>query len=80
MGLPGVSGKESACRFRSCRFRPWVRKIPWRKKSQPTPVFLPEKLHRQGSLAVYSSRGDKESDTTEHSTSQMDLHLELETQ
>ena len=23
---------------------PWVRKIPWRRKWQPTPVFLPEKI------------------------------------
>ena len=25
-------------------FDPWVRKIPWRKKRQPTPVFLPERF------------------------------------
>ena len=42
--------------------------------------ILAWKTLRQGSLAVYSSRGDKESDTNEHSTSQMDLRLELETQ
>ena len=39
-----LRGKESASQFRSCGFHPWVRKIPWRKKSQPTPVFLPGKL------------------------------------
>ena len=32
----------------------WVRKIPWRRTWQPTPVFLPGKLHRQRSLAGYS--------------------------
>ena len=49
-----------------CRFDLWVRKIPWRRKWQPTPVFLPEKSHGQRSLAVYSPWGRKESDTNEH--------------
>ena len=31
-----------------------VGKIPWRRKWQPTPVFLPEKSHGQGSLVDYS--------------------------
>ena len=32
-GLPWwLSGKESACHCRRCRFDPWVGKIPWRKK------------------------------------------------
>ena len=40
-GFPGgSSGKESTCQYRRCRFDPWVGKIPWRKKWQPTPVFL----------------------------------------
>ena len=43
--FPGrASGKELACQWRRhkrCRFDPWVRKIPWRKAWQPTPVFLP---------------------------------------
>ena len=43
----------------------WVRKIPWRRKWQPTPVFLPGKPHGQRSLASYSPWGGKESDTTE---------------
>ena len=46
-------------------FDPWVGKIPWRRKWQPTPVFLPEKSHRQRSLAVYSPWGCKEVDTTQ---------------
>ena len=33
---------------------PWVRKIPWRRKWQPTPVFLLGEFHRQRSLAGYS--------------------------
>ena len=35
-------------------FDPWVRKIPWRKKWQPAPVFLPGESHGQRSLAGYS--------------------------
>jgi len=35
-------------------FHPWVRKTPWRRAWQPTPVFLPGKSHGQRSLAVYS--------------------------
>ena len=46
-------------------FDPWVGKIPWRRKLQPTPVFLPGKLHGQKSLVGYSLWGCKELDTTE---------------
>ena len=46
-------------------FDPWVRKIPWRRKWLPTPVFLPGEFHGQRSLAGYSPRGHKESDATE---------------
>ena len=49
--LPGFSqwysGKESAwwCRRRKRHgFNPWIRKIPWSKKWQPTPIFLPGKF------------------------------------
>ena len=31
----------------------WVSKIPWKRKPQPTPVFLPGKFHRQRSLVDY---------------------------
>ena len=40
-------------------FHPWVRKIPWRRKWQPTPVLLPGKSHGQRSLVGYSPRGHK---------------------
>ena len=43
-------------------FNPWVRKIPWRRKWQPTPVFLPGESHGWRSLVGYSPRGHKESD------------------
>ena len=39
--------------------------IPWRRKWQPTPLFLPGEFHGQGSLAGCSPWGLKESDTTE---------------
>ena len=63
-----LSGKESACQYRNHRYDPWIAKIPWRRKWQPTPVFLPGKFHGQRSLVGYSPWGNKESDMTEHST------------
>ena len=57
-GFPsGSEGKESACQNSRHRFSPWVGKIPWRRKRQPTPVFLREKSHGQRSLAS-SVHGD----------------------
>ena len=54
MGFPGSSVvKESACQCRRCRYNPWIRKIPWRRAWQPTPVFLPEEAHGQRSLVGY---------------------------
>jgi len=60
-----LSGKESACQCRRCGFDPWVGKIPWRRKWQLTPIFLPGESHGQRSLAGYSPWDHKESDTTE---------------
>ena len=45
-------------------FHPWVRKIPWRRKCQPTPVFLPGKFHGQRSL-MGIHRVTKQLNTTE---------------
>ena len=42
-----------------------VGKIPWRRKWQPTAVFLPGEFHGQRGLAGYSPRGRKESGMTE---------------
>ena len=47
------------------RFNPWVKKILWRRKRLPTPVFLPGEFHGQRSMVSYSSKGHKESDMTE---------------
>ena len=52
-------------RLKRCIFDPWVQKIPWRRKWQPGPVFLPKEPHGQRSLSDYSPWGHKESDTTE---------------
>ena len=58
MGFPGgILGKEPACqckRRKRCGFDPWVGNIPWRRKWQATPVFLPEESHGQKRLAGYS--------------------------
>ena len=51
--------------FRRARFDPWVGKIPWRRKWQPTPVLLPRKFHGWRSLVGYSPWGHEESDMTE---------------
>ena len=52
-GLPGDSeGKESACG--RPEFDPWVRKIPWKRGWQPTPVFWPGEFHGQRNLVGYS--------------------------
>ena len=59
-GFPdGTRSKERACQCRRRRkwgFDPWVRKIPCRKKWQPTPVFLPGESHGQRSLVGYKSQ------------------------
>ena len=63
-------GEESICqcgRPKRWGFDLRVQKIPWRRKRQPTAVFLSGKSHRQRSLAGYSPWDHQESDTTEHS-------------
>jgi len=53
----GASGKEPSCqcrRYKRCEFNPWVGKIHWRRKWQPTALFFPGESHEQRSLAGYS--------------------------
>ena len=60
--------KESPCQHRRCkrhRFDPWVGKILWRRKWQPSPVSWPGKSHGQRSLVGHSPWGCREWDTTE---------------
>ena len=54
-----LSGNEPSCQSRRHRFDSWVRKIPWRRKWQLTPVFLPGKSHGQRRLESYSPWGHK---------------------
>ena len=49
-------------------FDPWVKKMPWRRKWQLTPVFLLGESHGQRSLVGYSPWGCKKLDTTEQLT------------
>ena len=58
---------EFSCQCRACKscgWHPWVRKIPWSRKWQPAPVFLPGKSHGQRNPAGYSLWGHKELDVT----------------
>ena len=50
-------------------FFPGWRRFPWRRKWQPTPVFLPGKTHGQRNLVGYSPWGCKKSDMTGHNNS-----------
>ena len=59
-----LSSKESTCQFRRHGFNPWIGKIPWRRKWQLMPVFLPGKPHGQRSLEGHSPWGYKQLDTT----------------
>ena len=59
MKSPPASAGDSGC---SC----WVGKIPWRRKWQPIPVFLPGESQGQRGLSGSSPWGHKESDMTEH--------------
>ena len=52
-------------------FDPWIRKIPWRRAWQPTPVILPGESHGQRSPVGYSPWGHKESDMK-----QLSLHTQ----
>ena len=47
---------------RRCRFDSWVGKIRWRRRWQPTPVFLPGKSHGQRILEGYSPWGPEDLD------------------
>ena len=68
-GFPiGASGKETACQFKRYKrhgLDPLVGEITWRRKCQPTPIFLLGKSPGQRKLEGYSPWGHKESDTTE---------------
>ena len=65
----GSGGKQCACQCRSHgrhEFHPCVRKIPWRRKWQRAPVFLPGISHGQRSLGGYSPQRVRHDWETEH--------------
>ena len=64
--FPGSSEvKASACNVGDLGSIPGLGRFPWRRKWQPTPVFLPGESHGWRTMVGYSPRGHKESDTTE---------------
>ena len=76
----GLSGKESACqcrRSKRCRLDPWVGKISWSRKWQPTPIFFLRKPHRQKILMGQSPWGVKESDMTERLSTHTCLAIQV---
>ena len=65
--LRWLGGKDKSfvsCPCRRHRLDPWVRKIFWRRKWRPSPVFLPGEFHGQRIWVGYSPWGGKEQDTT----------------
>ena len=66
-GFPGGPALKNlpACQYRGHGVDPWVRKTPWRREWQPTPVFLPGAFHGQSSLVGYSPWALKEWDKAE---------------
>ena len=62
-GFPGGTGVNNpppnAGDKRRCGFNPWVGRIPWSRKWQPIPVFLPGKSHEQRSLGGLQSMGSQ---------------------
>ena len=71
-----ASARNKRCK--RCKLNPWVGKIPWRRKWQPTPVFLPGKSHGQRSLAGYSPGGLIESDTTKQLTTTTKIQINID--
>ena len=69
-----LSGKDPTCQCGRHGFDPWVKKIPWSRKWQPTPVFLPGNSMDSGGWQAHGvHRVAKVSDTTE----QLNNHLRL---
>ena len=55
MALPTwLNGKESSCQCKRCRFNPWARNIPWKRKWQPTRIFLSGESNGQRSSGLSS--------------------------
>ena len=62
--FPGGSAVKHLPAMQRQGFDDWIGKIPWRRKWQPIPVFLPGKSHGQRSLVGNSPWSYKDLDTT----------------
>ena len=74
-----VKNLPANARDRRCGFYPWVRKIPWRRAWQPTPVSLPRKSHGQGSLVGNSPWGCKDYGMTKYANTHTLTHTHTNT-
>ena len=76
-----LGGKEPACqcrRRRWCGFDPWVGKIPWRRKWQPTPVSLPGEIQwtaETGGLQSIALQRVRYNWVTEHTQDEIKVSL-----
>ena len=68
--LPAITGDAVLTR---------IEKIPWSKKYQPTPVFLPGKFLGQRNLVIYSPWGGKVLDMTEQLSMRAHTHTHTHT-
>ena len=64
-GFPGGKMVKSLPSLWGTWVQSWAGKVSWRRKWQPTSVFLPGKSHGQRSLSGYSPWGRRESNVTE---------------
>ena len=65
MGFPGDAGGKNLPAMQETQVPSLGREDPWRRKWQPTPVFLPGESQGWGSLVGFHLWGRTESDTTE---------------
>ena len=64
MAIPMAQQQRICLPYRRSGFDPWIGKIPWKRKQQPTPVSFTDKSYGQRSLAGYSPWGRKELNMT----------------
>ena len=64
--MSGSDVKESACNAGEPGFHSWVRKIPWRRIWQTTPVFLPEESQGNWQATVFMVSQSDMTDVTQH--------------
>ena len=73
VALEKVLGFPGSLQCKRSKFNPWIRKMPWRRKRQPTPVFLPGKIpwtEEPGGLQSMASQGVGWNWATEHTHTQ----------